>query len=82
MNPISTTKQRNRLKLAFVVTAGLLLLALATLVGCSGERETSSPAPETVSNVSVLSVQPANVRDLVEAVGRCARRRRANLPAK
>jgi RND family efflux transporter MFP subunit len=68
MNLISA-KQRNRLKLASVVTAGLLLLALATLVGCSSERETASAAPETVSNVPVLSVQPANVSDLVEAVG-------------
>jgi len=57
------------MKLASVVTAGLLLLALATLGGCSSERETASAAPETVSNVSVLSVQPANVPDLVEAVG-------------
>ena len=60
------------MKLASVVTAGLLLLALATcgdLVGCSSERETASAAPETVSNVSVLSAQPANVPDLVEAVG-------------
>jgi hypothetical protein len=61
------------MKLASVVTAGLLLLALATIVttmgGCSSERETASAAPETVGNVSVLSVQPANVPDLVEAVG-------------
>ena len=69
MNLISTAKQRSRMKLASVVTAGLLLLALATLVGCSSERETASTAPETVSNVSVLSVQSANVPDLVEAVG-------------
>ena len=65
----STAKQRNRMKLASVVTAGLLLLALATLAGCSSERETATAAPETVSNVSVLSVQPTNVLDLVEAVG-------------
>ncbi|MFZ0859469.1 MAG: hypothetical protein WAN18_02225, partial [Candidatus Sulfotelmatobacter sp.] len=57
------------MKLASVVTAGLLLLALATLGGCSSERETATAAPETVSNVSVLSVQPANVPDLVDAVG-------------
>jgi RND family efflux transporter MFP subunit len=57
------------MKLASVVTASLLLLALATLGGCSSERETASAAPATVSNVSVLSVQPANVPDLVEAVG-------------
>ena len=69
MNLISAAKERNRMKLAPVVTASLLLLALATLVGCSSERETASAAPETVSNVSVLSVQPAKVPDLVEAVG-------------
>jgi RND family efflux transporter MFP subunit len=69
MNLISTAKQRNRMKLASVVTAGLLLLALATLAGCSSERETATAASETVSNVSVLSVQPTNVPDLVEAVG-------------
>src|SRR5208337_2172195 len=73
MNLISTAKQRNRMKLAPVVTAGLLFLAVATMVatmgGCSSERETATTAPETLSNVSVLSVQPANVPDLVEAVG-------------
>ena len=66
MNLISTAKQRNRIELA---SAGLLLLALATFVGCSSDRETASTAPETVRNVSVLSVQTANVPDLVEAVG-------------
>jgi RND family efflux transporter MFP subunit len=45
------------------------LLFLATLGGCSSERETASAAPKTVSNVALLSVQPANVPDLVEAVG-------------
>jgi len=69
MNLISTVKQTSRMKFAPVVTAGLLVLALATLVGCSSERETASAVPETVSNVSLLSVQPANVPDLVEAVG-------------
>jgi RND family efflux transporter MFP subunit len=57
------------MKFAPVVTAGLLLLFLATLGGCSSERETASAAPETVSNAALLSVQPANVPDLVEAVG-------------
>ena len=69
MNLISTVKQTSRMKFAPVVTAGLLLLFLATLGGCSSERETASAAPETVSNVALLSVQPANVPDLVEAVG-------------
>ena len=69
MNLISTVKQTSRMKFAPVVTAGLLLLFLATLGGCSSERETASAAPETVSNAALLSVQPANVPDLVEAVG-------------
>ena len=69
MNLISAAKQRNRMTLASVVTASLLLLALSTLAGCSSDRETASAVPETVSNVSVLSVQPAKVPDLVEAVG-------------
>jgi RND family efflux transporter MFP subunit len=69
MNLISAAKQRNRMKLAPVVTASLLLLALSTLAGCSSDRETASAVPETVSKVSVLSVQPAKVPDLVEAVG-------------
>ena len=77
MNLISTAKptakQTSRTKRAPVVTAGFLLLALVTIVaamvGCSSEREPASATPETVSNVSLLSVQPANVPDLVEAVG-------------
>ena len=39
------------------------------LVGCSSEHETVSAAPETISNVSVVSAQKANVPDQVEAVG-------------
>jgi membrane fusion protein, multidrug efflux system len=69
MNLISTEKETSLMKLAPVVTTGLMLLALATLVGCSSKRETATAAPETVSNVSLVSVQPANVPDLVEAVG-------------
>lgn len=69
MNLISTVQQTSRMKFAPVVTAGLLVLALATMVGCSRERESASTAPETVNNVALLSVQPANVPDLVEAVG-------------
>ncbi len=69
MNLISTVKQTSRMKFAPVVTAGLLVLALAAMGGCSSQRETASAVPETVSNVALLSVQPANVPDLVEAVG-------------
>jgi len=48
--------------------AAALLLTLP-FVACSGERETVSAAPETVSNVSVISAQAATVPDVVEAVG-------------
>jgi len=68
-NAVFTGKQINRMKLASAVIAGLLLLALAALAGCSSERETASATPETVSNVSLLSVQAASVPDIVEAVG-------------
>src|SRR5215469_17420299 len=47
----------------------LALLAFAAFVGCSGERKTVSAAPETVSNVAVISAQMSNVPDVVEAVG-------------
>ena len=38
-------------------------------VGCSSEQQRVSLAPETVSNVSVVSAEPANIPDVVEAVG-------------
>ena len=69
MNLSFTAKHTSRMTLAPVVTASLLLLSLAALGGCSSEHETASTAPETVSNVALLSVQAANVPDLVEAVG-------------
>jgi RND family efflux transporter MFP subunit len=47
-----------------------LAMALAGgLTGCSSERPATPPAPETVRNISVLSVQRADVPDLLEAVG-------------
>jgi RND family efflux transporter MFP subunit len=46
-----------------------ILLTLAAFIGCSSERETASAAPETVKNVSVFTVRPANVPDLLEEVG-------------
>jgi RND family efflux transporter MFP subunit len=49
-------------------TVASTLLSLM-FVGCSSERPRFSAAPETVSNVSVISVQTANVQDVVEAVG-------------
>lgn len=39
------------------------------LAGCSGEHSVQPTVPETVRDVSVLSVQRANVPDLLEAVG-------------
>ena len=51
-----------------MVTFASIVLSLM-LVGCSSERQTVSAAPETVSNVSVVSAQTANIPDVVEAVG-------------
>ncbi len=46
-----------------------ILLALTAFVGCSSERETASAAPETVGNLSLFTVHPTNVPDLLEEVG-------------
>jgi RND family efflux transporter MFP subunit len=67
MNLILTAKRNATLKLAAAGTAVLVMTLM--LVGCSGEQKTVSAAPETVSNVSVISAQPATVPDVVEAVG-------------
>ncbi|HET7206326.1 MAG TPA: efflux RND transporter periplasmic adaptor subunit [Terriglobales bacterium] len=40
-----------------------------TFVGCSRERQSLSAAPETVSNVSVVPAQAAQIPDELEAVG-------------
>lgn len=48
--------------------ASLILIAVGGLAGCSGERQQAS-LPETVHNVSVLTVQTAKVLDLLEVVG-------------
>lgn len=50
---------------AILVSAILSLI----LAGCSGERQTVSAAPETLTNIAVVSAQTANIPDLVEAVG-------------
>jgi RND family efflux transporter MFP subunit len=51
----------------------LLLLLISVLAGglasCSNERRLVASAPETVSNVSVLTVRKATVPDWLEAVG-------------
>jgi RND family efflux transporter MFP subunit len=55
--------------LVLTVALSFLMVLTAALVGCSSEHETVSAAPETISNVSVVSAQKANVPDQVEAVG-------------
>jgi RND family efflux transporter MFP subunit len=47
----------------------LVLLAVVSLAGCSNEKTSTAPSPETVRNIPVLAVQQANVPDLLEAVG-------------
>ncbi|HZC25122.1 MAG TPA: biotin/lipoyl-binding protein, partial [Candidatus Binatia bacterium] len=50
--------------------ATLVFAALTLMfVGCSSERQTVSAAPETLSNVSIVSAQTANIPDVVEAIG-------------
>ena len=53
-----------------------LAVFLAGLSGCASERQPTPTAPETVRNVSVLSVQRVDVPDLLETVQeRYARRK-------
>ncbi|MFY9912491.1 MAG: efflux RND transporter periplasmic adaptor subunit [Candidatus Sulfotelmatobacter sp.] len=63
---------REKLKTSnFVLGSATLASTVLSLmfVGCSSERQSVSAVPETVSNVSVVSAQTANLPDLVEAVG-------------
>ena len=55
----------------FVLGSATLASAVLNLmlVGCSGERQSVSAAPQSVSNVSVVSAQTVNIPDVVEAVG-------------
>jgi RND family efflux transporter MFP subunit len=70
MNLILPEQRKTLIKLALPRTAALLTFAFtAAFVGCTSERQTVSAAPETVSNVSVISAQAALTPDLVEAVG-------------
>ncbi len=66
MNLIPTSKLNRVLKLT---TGTAALGVMLTLAGCSGEQKIVSAAPETVSNVSVVSARAATVPDLIEAVG-------------
>jgi RND family efflux transporter MFP subunit len=47
----------------------LMLLAVASLAGCSNEQRRTAPPPETVRNIPVLAVRQASIPDLLEAVG-------------
>ena len=47
----------------------LLIITIAGLDACSGDRPQAAPAVETVRNMAVLDVQRANVPDFLEAVG-------------
>jgi len=70
MNLILPERTKRPMKLTFALATALMLTPLtATLVGCSSERETVKAAPETVSDVSVISAQAATIPDVVEAVG-------------
>lgn len=52
-------------QIATLVSAALIL----TSVACSTEHLSVGELPETVSNVSLVSAQSANIADVVEAVG-------------
>jgi len=68
MNLIPSEKQSRptfTFRTATLASAALSLM----LVGCSSERQSVSAAPETVSNLSIVSAQTANIPDVVEAVG-------------
>jgi len=61
-------KLRSSIKVVQVATLCSAVVSLM-LVGCSGDHQSVNPAPETVTNLSVVSAQTANIPDLVEAVG-------------
>jgi len=64
---MNSTQTTAAMKVLSIITA---LSALAVvLVGCSSERPSASAAPETVSNVTLISAQSVTIPDLVEAVG-------------
>jgi len=56
---------------AFALGGAALASTVLSLmfVGCSSERQGVNAAPETVSNVSVVPAQTANLPDVLEAVG-------------
>jgi RND family efflux transporter MFP subunit len=68
MNLIPSYTHKTSMRLILAGTAAVAFVTL-TFVGCSSEQQTASTAPETVSNVSTVSAQSANIPDVVEAVG-------------
>jgi RND family efflux transporter MFP subunit len=68
MNPTVPEKlKRSTLVLGSATLASIGLSLM--FAGCSSEQQRVSAAPETVSDVSVMSAQTANIPDVVEAVG-------------
>src|SRR5579885_1892861 len=60
---------RYKTSFSFALLIASSLITAMSFVGCSSEHETVSAAPETVSGVSVVSVQSANIPDTIDAVG-------------
>jgi RND family efflux transporter MFP subunit len=67
MNLIPSSAYKTILKI--MVAGSATSFVAATFVGCSSERQTVSAVPETVSNVSIVSAQTANIPDTIDAVG-------------
>jgi len=68
MTLTSSEKLNSSISIAHIATVCCAVLSLM-FIGCSGERQSVSAAPEAVTNVSVVSAQTANIPDVVEAVG-------------
>ena len=68
MNLTFPKKLKRSVSVAQIATLASAALIL-TSVGCSSERQSVSEAPETVSNVSLVSAQSTTIADVVEAVG-------------
>jgi RND family efflux transporter MFP subunit len=70
------------LRFPFRTLAFAALLALAAvLAACSGEKQETAAAPETVRGLSLLTLQPATVPDWTEAVGTVQAAQTATLSA-
>jgi len=65
---LSKTPKSSRLAFLKIGALGSAVLGLIS-VGCSGERQTLSAAPETVTDVSAVPTQMTHIPDVVEAVG-------------